>query len=105
MNQPNLQIVSSNRNGDDFIKGQASRIKEIKRQIEALEKECKSLQGSVIKYMYGQSELRDSAGLLICRNTEVTRSSFNSSKFKADHPDVYELYESKTTYNRFTVCL
>lgn len=35
--------------------------------------------------------------------SQCTTSSFNSKKFKEDHPNLYSTYTSTTTYSRFTI--
>ena len=97
------QEVILNADMNDIVKAKIKKIKEIKSQIEALDKQYKGLVKDVINFMGTNEELRDTSGLLWCTNKTYATTRFDTTSFREDHPDVYCLYSKTSDVSRFSI--
>ena len=70
---------------------------------EALAAEIESIKDSIKREMDGRGVEELEAGQYIARFTTVLSNRFDTTAFKRDHADVYQLYTKQTTSRRFSV--
>lgn len=75
--------------------------RENKRLIEELEAANDSLKADIVALMDGRETVTEGATKATYK--PVTSSRFDSTGFKAKHPDLFALFSRSTIYRRFTV--
>ena len=82
------------------IEGKLITMKELHTQIKELTAHYDMLKQEVIvEYFSEEPEYRTAKGLLLASYKPQERNTFNQSKFKADHEDIFQLYaETKTLF-------
>ena len=75
--------------------------RENKRLIEELDAINDALKSDIISLM--GTEETHAEGAAVASYKPVKSARFNSSAFKAAHPDLYQKYTTPTEYRRFTV--
>jgi predicted phage-related endonuclease len=84
------------------IESKLIRMKELRDSIKVLEAEFNMLKEDVINnYLSTHQSYKTAKGLELATYTSYSQSSFNSSKFKTDFPDVYEDYKENKTIHKF----
>jgi predicted phage-related endonuclease len=81
----------------------AREYKEIKAQIDAMEAQAETLKQEMIKGMDETKAEKLTAGAFKISYTIYESARFDSTKFKADHADLYSEYSKKTASTRFQV--
>lgn len=75
--------------------------RENKRLIEELNALNDALKSDILSLM--GTEERHAEGAAVASYTPIKSARFDSSAFKAAHPDLYQKYTTATEYRRFTV--
>ena len=81
----------------------ATEYRELQTTIKALEEQAETLKQAMIREMDAREPDKLQAGPFEIRYTLVESSRLDSTKFKADHADLYAAYTKKTTSTRFQV--
>ena len=103
--QKNNDIASTIADWD--IETHVAGCKDIKRQIQLLEKELKVIEDKIVDYFTSNNVdvVNDSFGTLLATYKTIARKgTFDSKKFSADHSDLYVQYLKKPTeYKKLTI--
>lgn len=78
-------------------------IKQLESKKKILENEIESLKDAIKADMLARNVSEDIVDIFTVRYTDVTSNRFDSTKFKKDHPDMYESYLTKSVSSRFTI--
>jgi len=78
------------------------RFLELKRQIDELDKERKELRNELMNMIGESGSVRDSVGRMIAVLVK-TRKGLDTTRFKKDHPDLFEQYAKVTEYSQLEV--
>lgn len=81
----------------------ANRLKEIKEQEALLKKEKEANQLKIQKYLGEYDSLLDFEGNKVCTWRDYDANRFDSTRFKHEHPKMYEKYVKTTHARRFNV--
>lgn len=82
-----------------------ARIRELEEQQATITAELDDLKGQVKDFMKENGVKSVNAGMYKVTYSEYTSNRFDSTKFKAEHPDTYAQYLKQTQATRLTISL
>lgn len=82
-----------------------ARIRELEEEQAAISAEIDALKGQVKDFMKANGVKSVDAGKYKVTYSEYTSNRFDSTKFKAEHPDTYAEYLKTTPATRLTISL
>lgn len=82
-----------------------ARIRELEEQQAAISAELDDLKGQVKDFMKANGVKSVNAGMYKVTYSEYVSNRFDSTKFKAEHPDAYAEYLKATPATRLTISL
>lgn len=89
----------------DELTGTITRIRELEEQQAAISAELDELKGQVKDFMKANGVKSVTAGMYKVTYSEYVSNRFDSTKFKAEHPDTYAEYLKQTPATRLTISL
>lgn len=87
------------------LTGTIARIRELEEEQAAIVAELDALKGQVKDFMKANGVKSVEAGKYKVSYSEYTSNRFDSTKFKAEHPDTYAEYLKTTPTTRLTISL
>lgn len=89
----------------DELTSTIARIRELEEEQAAIAAEIDALKGEVKDFMKANSMKSVDAGMYKVTYSEYTSKRFDSTTFKAEHPDTYAEYIKATPATRLTISL
>ena len=89
----------------DELTGTIARIRELEEQQAAISAELDELKGQVKDFMKANGVNSVTVGMYKVSYSEYVSNRFDSTKFKAEHPDTYAKYLKATPATRLTITL
>lgn len=89
----------------DELTGTIARIRELEEQQAAISAELDELKGQVKDFMKENNVKSVTVGMYKVSYSEYVSNRFDSTKFKAEHPDTYAEYLKATPATRLTITL
>lgn len=89
----------------DELTGTIARIRELEEQQAAISAELDELKGQVKDFMKDNGVKSVTAGMYKVTYSEYVSNRFDSTKFKAEHPETYAEYLKATPATRLTITL
>lgn len=89
----------------DELTGTIARIRELEEQQAAITAELDELKGQVKDFMKENNVKSVTVGMYKVSYSEYVSNRFDSTKFKAEHPDTYAAYLKATPATRLTITL
>ena len=90
---------------DADIRGKMERLAEIRTEKKDLEAEEEIIKTEVMDYMKENEVLISSDGEKLATWKTVKRSTFDSTRFKQDYPNLYEVYQTKSESRPFRLAM
>lgn len=89
----------------DELTGTLARIRELEEQQAAISAELDELKGQVKDFMKANGVNSVTVGMYKVSYSEYVSNRFDSTKFKAEHPDTYAEYLKATPATRLSISL
>lgn len=89
----------------DELTGTIARIRELEEEQAAISAELDELKGQVKDFMKANDVKTVTAGMYKVTYSEYVSNRFDSTKFKAEHPETYAEYLKATPATRLTITL
>lgn len=89
--------------GDIAIENRARRIKELEAHKKELEAQINELKGEIKKEMENRGVEECKTRNYVVRWKEIVSNSFDSKRFRQEHPEVYQAYMTLGSSKRFTI--
>lgn len=89
----------------DELTGTIARIRELEEEQAAISAELDELKGQVKDFMKDNGVKSVTAGMYKVTYSEYVSNRFDSTKFKAEHPETYAEYLKATPATRLTITL
>lgn len=89
----------------DELTGTIARIRELEEEQAAISAELDELKGQVKDFMKANGVKSVTVGMYKVSYSEYVSNRFDSTKFKAEHPDTYAEYLKATPATRLTIGL
>jgi len=89
----------------DELTGTIARIRELEEQQAAISAELDELKGQVKDFMKTNGVKSVTVGMYKVSYSEYVSNRFDSTTFKAEHPDTYAQYLKQTPATRLTITL
>ena len=89
----------------DELTGTIARIRELEEEQAAISAELDELKGQIKDFMKDNDVKTVTAGMYKVTYSEYVSNRFDSTKFKAEHPETYAEYLKATPATRLTITL